>query len=113
MESLSTVPLSKLFKNNTGYIYCLKSFKKIDIQTFYKESLSIANNLEDNGVKQNDIIFYCKENNIDYLKYREFNAKWALNTNELLDIFKGMRIHRYRDYDDAREAYSSIIAQKP
>ena len=51
--------------------------------------------------------------NIDYLKYREFNAKWALNTNELLDIFKGMRIHRYRDYDDAREAYSSIIAQKP
>ena len=51
--------------------------------------------------------------NIDYLKYREFNAKWTLNTNELLDIFKGMRIHRYRDYDDAREAYSSIIAQKP
>ena len=51
--------------------------------------------------------------NIDYLKYREFNAKWALNTNELLDIFKEMRIYRYRDYDDAREAYSSIIAQKP
>ena len=51
--------------------------------------------------------------NIDYLKYRRFNAKWALNTNELLDLFKGMRILRYRDYDDAREAYSSIIAQKP
>lgn len=51
--------------------------------------------------------------NIDYLKYRKFNPKWALNTNELLDIFKGMRILRYRDYDDAREAYSSIIAQKP
>ena len=50
--------------------------------------------------------------NIDYLKYRRFNAKWALNTNELLDLFKGMRILRYRDYDDAREAYSSIIAQK-
>ena len=50
--------------------------------------------------------------NIDYLKYREFNAKWALKTNELLDIFKGMRVHRYRDYDDAREAYSSIIAEK-
>jgi 2-polyprenyl-3-methyl-5-hydroxy-6-metoxy-1,4-benzoquinol methylase len=51
--------------------------------------------------------------NIDYLKYRRFNAKWALNTNELLDLFKGMRILRYKDYDDAREAYSSIIAQKP
>ena len=31
----------------------------------------------------------------------------------LLDIFKGMRVLRYQDYDDAREAYSSIIAQKP
>jgi tellurite methyltransferase len=51
--------------------------------------------------------------NIDYLKYRRFNAKWALNTNELLELFKGMRILRYQDYDDAREAYSSIIAQKP
>jgi tellurite methyltransferase len=51
--------------------------------------------------------------NIDYLKYRRFNAKWALNTNELLDLFKGMRILRYQDYDDTREAYSSIIAQKP
>ena len=47
------------------------------------------------------------------LKYRKFNAKWALETNELLDIFKGMRVLRYQDYDDAREAYSSIIAQKP
>ncbi len=51
--------------------------------------------------------------NIDYLKYRRFNAKWALDTNELLEIFKGMRVLRYQDYDDAREAYSSIIAQKP
>ena len=51
--------------------------------------------------------------NIDYLKYREFNAKWALKTNELLDIFKRMRVLRYQDYDDAKEAYSSIIAQKP
>ena len=51
--------------------------------------------------------------NIDYLKYRKFNARWALKINELLDIFKGMRILRYQDYDDAREAYSSIIAQKP
>ena len=51
--------------------------------------------------------------NVDYLKYRKFNAKWALKTNELLDIFKRMRVLRYQDYDDAREAYSSIIAQKP
>jgi len=51
--------------------------------------------------------------NVDYLKYRQFNAKWALKTNELLDIFKKMRVLRYQDYDDAREAYSSIIAQKP
>lgn len=51
--------------------------------------------------------------NVDYLKYARFSRKWALDTNELLDIFKGMRVIRYQDYDDGKEAYSSIIAQKP
>ncbi|MBC8287777.1 MAG: class I SAM-dependent methyltransferase [Nitrospinae bacterium] len=50
--------------------------------------------------------------NIDYLKYVRFSRKWALDTNELLDIFKGLRVIRYQDYDDGKEAYSSIIAQK-
>ena len=50
--------------------------------------------------------------NEDYLKYARFSRKWALDTNELLDIFKGMRVIRYQDYDDGREAYSSIIALK-
>jgi hypothetical protein len=31
----------------------------------------------------------------------------------MLDIFKGLRVIRYQDYDDGKEAYSSIIAQKP
>ena len=51
--------------------------------------------------------------NVDYLKYARFSRKWALDTNELLDIFKGLRVIRYQDYDDGKEAYSSIIAQKP
>ncbi len=51
--------------------------------------------------------------NIDYLKYVRFSRKWALDTNELLDIFKDLRVIRYQDYDDGKEAYSSIIAQKP
>ena len=51
--------------------------------------------------------------NVDYLKYVRFSRKWALDTNELLDIFKGLRVIRYQDYDDGKEAYSSIIAQKP
>lgn len=51
--------------------------------------------------------------NIDYLKYARFSREWALDTNELLDIFKGLRVIRYQDYDDGKEAYSSIIAQKP
>jgi tellurite methyltransferase len=51
--------------------------------------------------------------NVDYLKYQRFSRKWALDTNELLDIFKGLRVIRYQDYDDGKEAYSSIIAQKP
>ncbi len=51
--------------------------------------------------------------NVDYLKYVKFSRKWALDTNELLDIFKGLRVIRYQDFDDGLEAYSSIIAQKP
>lgn len=51
--------------------------------------------------------------NVDYLKYTRFSRKWALDTNELLDIFKGLRVIRYQDFDDGLEAYSSIIAQKP
>ena len=51
--------------------------------------------------------------NVDYLKYARFSRKWALDTNELLDIFKGLRVIRYQDFDNGKEAYSSIIAQKP
>jgi len=51
--------------------------------------------------------------NVDYLKYVRFSRKWALDINELLNIFKGLRVIRYQDYDDGKEAYSSIIAQKP
>jgi tellurite methyltransferase len=51
--------------------------------------------------------------NVDYLKYVRFSRKWALETNELLDIFKDLRVIRYQDYDDGKEAYSSIIALKP
>ena len=51
--------------------------------------------------------------NVDYLKYAQFSRKWALDTNEMLDIFKSLRVIRYQDYDDGKEAYSSIIAQKP
>ena len=50
--------------------------------------------------------------NVDYLNYARFSRQWALKTNELLDIFKGLRVIRYQDYDDGKEAYSSIIAQK-
>jgi tellurite methyltransferase len=51
--------------------------------------------------------------NVDYLKYVQFSREWALDTNEMLDIFKALRVIRYQDYDDGKEAYSSIIAQKP
>ena len=51
--------------------------------------------------------------NVDYLKYARFSRNWALNTNEQLDIFKGLRVILYQDFDDGLEAYSSILAQKP
>ena len=52
--------------------------------------------------------------NTDYLKYNpRFFHKYALQPNELLEIFKDFKIIRYQSYDDGKEAYSSIIAQKP
>ena len=51
--------------------------------------------------------------NIDYLRYASFSKKYLLEHNELLEIFKDFKIIRYQAYDDGKEAYSSIIAQKP
>jgi len=51
--------------------------------------------------------------NIDYLRYASFSKKYLLEHNELLKIFKDFKIIRYQAYDDGKEAYSSIIAQKP
>ena len=51
--------------------------------------------------------------NLDYLRYAKFPKKYLLEHNELLEIFKDFKIIRYQAYDDGKEAYSSIIAQKP
>lgn len=51
--------------------------------------------------------------NEDYLKYTSFNPNWALKTNELLEWFKDFKILRYQSVDNGKEAYSSIIAQRP
>lgn len=50
--------------------------------------------------------------NVDHLKHQKFNPKWLLNTNELLDAFRDMKIIRYQAYEDEDQAYSSIIVQK-
>jgi len=51
--------------------------------------------------------------NVDYLRYASFSKKYLLEYNELLEVFKDFKIIRYQAYDDGKEAYSSIIAQKP
>ena len=51
--------------------------------------------------------------NTDYLKYSRFQKKYLLKHNELLEIFQDFKIIRYQAYDDGKEAFSSIIAQKP
>ena len=51
--------------------------------------------------------------NTDYLKYSRFKKKYLLKHNELLEIFKDFKVIRYQAYDDGKEAFSSIIAQKP
>ncbi len=52
--------------------------------------------------------------NNDYLKYNShFKPEWALNENELLNLFQDFKILRYQSVDDGKLAYSSILAQKP
>ena len=51
--------------------------------------------------------------NMDYLKYSQFNKNYLLKTNELLEVFKDFKIIRYQSFDNGKEAYSSIIAQRP
>ena len=51
--------------------------------------------------------------NIDYLRYASFSKKYLSKHNELLKIFKDFKVVRYQAFDDGKEAYSSIIAQKP
>jgi 2-polyprenyl-3-methyl-5-hydroxy-6-metoxy-1,4-benzoquinol methylase len=50
--------------------------------------------------------------NVDYMKYAKFNKKWLLDTNELLETFKGLKVIRYQAFDNGKEAYSSILVQK-
>ncbi len=64
------------------------------------------------AVKKGGVVVF-ETYNEDYLKYRKFNPKWALKTNELLELFKDFKILRYQAFDDGTEAYSSIIAQRP
>jgi len=56
---------------------------------------------------------YVETYNVDYVKYTGFRREWALEMNELLDVFKDFKIIKYEIYDDGSEAYSSIIAQRP
>lgn len=51
--------------------------------------------------------------NTDYLKYAGFPRKYLLDVNELLHTFKDMKIIRYQEFDNGKEAYSSILFQRP
>ncbi len=51
--------------------------------------------------------------NMDYLKYARFSKKYLLEIDELLEIFKDFKIIKHQNFDNGKEAYSSIIAQKP
>ncbi len=50
---------------------------------------------------------------IDFLKYSSFKKEWVLDYGELLKVFQGYRILRYREVDDGQKGFASIIAQKP
>lgn len=51
--------------------------------------------------------------NTEHLKYAGFPRKYLLEPDELLEIFKGFDIIKHENFDDGKEAHSSIIVQKP
>jgi len=65
------------------------------------------------ALKPGGMVLIETYNQDDVAKYGNIPEKWALKTNELLETFRGFKIIRYQAYDSGREAYSSIIAQKP
>ena len=62
-------------------------------------------------LKPGGLIFY-ETFTIDYLKYSNFKREWVLEHNELLEIFSGFHILRYREVDRDETAFASLVAQK-
>lgn len=91
----------KLEKNAYDVVLCMYYMQR-DLFPQIKESL-----------KSGGMVVF-ETHNVDFLKYNPgFPKKYALQTNELLEIFKDFKIIRYQSIDDGKDAYSAIIAQKP
>lgn len=92
---------TKLEKNTYDVVVCMYYMQR-DLFPQIKESLKSGG------------MVVVETHNVDYLKYSPgFPKKYALQTNELLEIFKDFKIIRYQSNDNGKNAYSSIIAQKP
>ncbi len=51
---------------------------------------------------------------LDHLQHRPtFNKAYLLKPNELLAMLSGLRVLRYQEVDTGKEAFASILAQKP
>lgn len=51
---------------------------------------------------------------VDHLHYRpNFNKAFLLERNELLTLLPGLRVLRYQEVDTGKEAFASLLAQKP
>ncbi len=64
-----------------------------------------------NTLKSGGLIFH-ETFTIDYLKYSNFKREWVLEHNELLDVFNGFHILRYREVDRDNTAFASLVAKK-
>lgn len=62
-------------------------------------------------LKPGGLIFY-ETFTLDHLKHSSFKKEWVLEINELLQVFNGFRILRYREVDEAPKAFASLVAQK-
>ena len=65
-----------------------------------------------NALKAGGLLFY-ETFNIDYLKYSNFKKEWVLGRGELLEVFSGYQILRYREIDTCEKGVASLVARKP
>jgi len=69
MEFCNIDSYLKNISNKKGSFKCLTSNEHINFKDFLIICQNLAENIKNLGVKENDIVFFCRKNSLDYLKF--------------------------------------------